>query len=107
MQLPLYMDINRPEGLAQQIVTLIQFVDRYYPQYVEIIREIIREYVPVDLQLEYFRQITWVYPSEKPNKMNNWKPDIFPVWWINLESVYALPGFFVEDTDFVIVSEIQ
>lgn len=49
MPLPLYMNINRPEGLAQQIVTLIEFVDRYYPEYVEIIREIIREYVPVDV----------------------------------------------------------
>ena len=50
MAIPNYLNINRPEGIQQQIVTLIQYVERYYPEYVEIVREIIYNYVPVDTQ---------------------------------------------------------
>ena len=32
--LPNYVNIDRPEGLKQQIVTLVQYVERYYPSIV-------------------------------------------------------------------------
>lgn len=49
MPLPLYMDINRPEGLAQQIVTLIQFVERYFPGDTVEIYKIIKDIIPKDI----------------------------------------------------------